>query len=381
MKTQVAIIGAGPAGLMLGALLHKAGIDSVILEARDRPYIEARIRAGVLEQGTVDLLTEADVAARCGREGLIHRGAEFALHGKRTHIDFRELTGSQVRVYGQTEVVRDLIGDRIEKGLPLHFEAKVMKLSDFSSDKPKVHYELNGQMHTLECDFIAGCDGFHGVTRAHVPAFRVWEKVYPFAWLGILADCPPAAEELIYARSKRGFGLYSMRSPTVSRNYIQCRPDENLSAWSDTKIWDELCLRVDIDLKRGDVREKSVLPMRSFIHEPMRCGNLFLCGDAAHIVPPTGAKGMNLAASDVNYLYRGLVKFYQSQDIRLLDGYSDKALARVWKASRFSYQMTTMLHTNEDAFEDKLKESELEYTLSSIAAKTSLAENYVGLPF
>jgi p-hydroxybenzoate 3-monooxygenase len=378
--TQVVIIGAGPAGLLLGALLNKAGIENVILESRDRPYVEARIRAGVLEQGTVSLLEKVGVSARLKSEGSPHDGTIFALHGKQHHINFKELTGKNVTVYGQTEVVKDLIKDRLAKTLPLHFEAKVLKL-DHLHDRPHVTYEQNGAIKTITCDYIAGCDGFHGVSRAHVPATKVWEKVYPFAWLGILANVEPAADELIYARSCKGFGLYSMRSAKVSRNYIQCKPDENLDHWSDNKVWDRLCEIVDKDIKRGEVTEKMVLPMRSFIHEPMRHGNLFLCGDAAHIVPPTGAKGLNLAASDVYYLYKGLKTHYKDKSVEGLNAYSDKALARIWKASRFSWRMTTMFHTNNDAFEDRLNEAELEYMLTSKPAQTSMAENYVGLPF
>jgi p-hydroxybenzoate 3-monooxygenase len=364
--TKVIIIGAGPAGLLLGALLNKAGIDNVIIEARDRPYVEARIRAGVLEQGTVDLLHKVGVSERLLKEGSPHDGTIF--------------TNKNAAVYGQTEVVKDLIKDRLAKSLPLYFEAKVLKL-DHLHDRPHVTYEQNGVIKTITCDYIAGCDGFHGVSRQHVPATRVWEKVYPFAWLGILANVEPAADELIYARSCKGFGLYSMRSAQVSRNYIQCKPDENLDNWSDSKVWDRLCEIVDKNIKRGDVTERMVLPMRSFIHEPMRHGNLFLCGDAAHIVPPTGAKGLNLAASDVYYLYKGLKTHYKDKSNEGLVKYSDKALARIWKASRFSWRMTTMFHTNDDAFEDRLNEAELEYMLSSKPAQTSMAENYVGLPF
>lgn len=378
--TQVCIIGAGPAGLLLGALLHKAGIDSIILEARDRPYVEARIRAGVLEQGTVDLLHKVNVAKRLKAEGFPHDGTIFALHGKQHHINFKSLTGKNVTVYGQTEVVKDLIEDRISKALPLSFEAKVLKLNNLH-DRPQVTYEHKGEIKTLSCDFIAGCDGFHGISRAAVPATKVWEKIYPFAWLGILANVEPAASELIYVRSHKGFGLYSMRSAKVSRNYIQCAPDEDVNQWSDTKIWDRLCEIINKDIKRGEVTEKMVLPMRSFIHEPMRHGNLFLCGDAAHIVPPTGAKGLNLAASDVYYLYKGLKNHYQDQSNEGLEKYSDKALARIWKASRFSWRMTTMFHNNSDPFEERLHEAELEYLLSSKSAQTSMAENYVGLPF
>jgi p-hydroxybenzoate 3-monooxygenase len=380
MRTQVAILGAGPAGLLLGALLAKQGIASVILEAKSRDYVEARIRAGVLEQGTVNLLHEAGAGARLAREGLVHEGTEIALEGVRASINFKKLTGKTVTVYGQTEVVKDLITLRLAQNLPLHFNTQVETLEDVSG-KPVVIYTQNGQTHRLEADFIAGCDGFHGISRRHVPTQHLWEKIYPFAWLGVLAHAKPVAHELIYARSQRGFGLYSMRSESVVRHYIQCKPDENLADWPDEKVFDELELRLGASVPRGAVFEKSVLPMRSFIHEPMRYGKLFLCGDAAHIVPPTGAKGLNLAASDVHYLSQGLTAFYHERAESLLEGYSAKALARVWKASRFSYFMTTLFHTNADAFEDKLKEAECDYLLQSPSFQQSLAENYVGLPF
>jgi p-hydroxybenzoate 3-monooxygenase len=379
MKTKVAIIGAGPAGLLLGALLHKHGIESVIIEAKDRAYIEARIRAGVLEQGTVNLLKEAGASSRLEKEGMPHDGTYIALEGVRAHINFKKLINKNVTVYGQTEVVKDLITQRLALNLPLYFEAKVEAIEDVTG-KPVVVYTKDNQTHRLECDFIAGCDGFHGVSRRYVPATQVWEKVYPFAWLGILANAKPVADELIYARSRRGFGLYSMRSPSVVRHYIQCAPNEDLNLWSDEKVFDELEMRLGASLPRGEVIEKSVLPMRSFIHEPMRYGKLFLCGDAAHIVPPTGAKGLNLAASDVHYLYTGLVEHYKNSET-LLESYSQKALARVWKASRFSYFMTTLFHTNADPFEDRIKEAECDYLLQSESLQRSLAENYVGLPF
>jgi p-hydroxybenzoate 3-monooxygenase len=385
MKTQVAIVGAGPAGLLLGQMLHVQGIDSVILERQDRAYVEARIRAGVLEQGTVDLLASVGVDARLRREGLIHDGVEIAIGGTRHRIDFRELTGKTVTVYGQTEVTRDLIEARLAAGRPLVFEAADVAIHGADSDAPSLTYLKDGTPHTLHCDYVAGCDGYHGVSRQTIPQqlLRTYDRVYPFGWLGILAEVPPASHELIYAAHERGFALASMRSPRRSRYYIQSRIDENLEAWPDERIWDELKLRLGVSMTTGPSIEKSVAPLRSFVSEPMRWGRLFLAGDAAHIVPPTGAKGLNLAASDVHYLSRAFVARYKGGSEDLLDAYSATALARVWKAERFSWWMTSMLHKFHEpgSFEARMQIAELEYLMGSRAARTSLAENYVGLPF
>ena len=389
-RTQVGIIGSGPAGLLLAQLLDKAGVSSVILERRDRAYVEGRIRAGVLEQGTVDLLNEAGVGERCAREGLVHKGCYISIEDERFEIDFEKLTGGKhVVVYGQTEVTKDLINARLASGADLRFECDNVAIHDIESDRPRLTYASNGEPQEVVCDFIAGCDGFHGVARQAFPAslLRVYERVYPFDWLGILAEAPPVMDELIYARHPRGFALYSMRSPKVVRHYIQCLPDTDPEDWSDDRIWDELRLRLpkgDQDrLVTGRVFEKSVTPMRSFVSEPMRFGRLFLAGDAAHIVPPTGAKGLNLAASDVHYLRNALVSYYKTTSVAALDGYSAQALARIWKAQRFSWWMTSMLHNfgTQDDFDSRVRGAELAYVLSSRAGQTSLAENYVGLPF
>lgn len=389
-RTQVAIIGAGPAGLLLGALLHRAGIDSAILERRDRTYVEGRIRAGVLEEGSVALLHAAGVAERLRREGLVHDGIEIALDGARTKLDFRDLTGGRtVTVYGQTQVVRDLIAARLASGAPLLFECEDVALHDLGSDRPYVTYRKDGTVHQLDCDIVAGCDGFHGICRQSIPqdALRIFEKVYPYSWLGILAEAPPPADDLIYARHRRGFALFSMRSASISRHYIQCAADEALDRWSDEAIWDELALRLGAEtpaaLPRGRVLERGITPMRSFVAEPMRHHRLFLAGDAAHIVPPTGAKGLNLAFGDIHYLFEGLRQFYHQGSEAGLDAYSDRALARVWKAQRFSWWMTSMLHevSHEDPFEARIRRSELAYVLTSRPAQVTLAENYVGLPF
>ena len=389
-RTQVGIIGSGPAGLLLAQLLDKAGVSSVILERRDRAYVEGRIRAGVLEQGTVDLLNEAGVGERCAREGLVHKGCYISIEDERFEIDFEKLTGGKhVVVYGQTEVTKDLINARLASGADLRFECDNVAIHDIESDRPRLTYASNGEPQEVVCDFIAGCDGFHGVARQAFPAslLRVYERVYPFGWLGILAEAPPVMDELIYARHPRGFALYSMRSPKVVRHYIQCLPDTDPEDWSDDRIWDELRLRLpkgDQDrLVTGRVFEKSVTPMRSFVSEPMRFGRLFLAGDAAHIVPPTGAKGLNLAASDVHYLRNALVSYYKTTSVAALDGYSEQALARIWKAQRFSWWMTSMLHNfgTQDDFDSRVRGAELAYVLSSRAGQTSLAENYEGLPF
>lgn len=389
-KTQVGIVGCGPAGLLLGQLLHRAGIDAVILERRGRTYVEGRIRAGVLEQGTVDLLHEAGVADRLDRQGLRHGGFDIAGDGRRKRIDLEELTGGKtVTVYGQTEVTKDLIAARLNAGLDIVFEAQDVTPHDFDGNAPRLTYRHQGEDHELTCDYIAGCDGFHGICRACLPndALRTLERVYPFAWLGILAETPPASEELIYAHHDRGFALFSMRSEKISRNYLQVRPDEDVAEWPDDRIWDELRTRIgDRDgeiVKDAPALEKSVVPMRSFVAEPLRHGRLFLAGDAAHIVPPTGAKGLNLAASDIFYLSRGLIAHYRDGKDDWLDRYSDDALARVWKCERFSWWMTSLLHTipGDRAFENRMQIAEIDYLMQSRAAQTVLAENYVGLPY
>jgi len=389
-RTQVGIIGSGPAGLLLAQLLDKAGISSIILERKDRAYVEGRIRAGVLEQGTVDLLNEAGVGERCAREGMVHKGCYISIEDERFEINFEELTGDKhVVVYGQTEVTKDLINARIAAGGDLRFDCDNVAIHDIETDKPRLTYQKDGEAHEVHCDFIAGCDGFHGIARQTIPAdlLKIYERVYPFGWLGILAEAPPVADELIYARHSRGFALYSMRSPKVVRHYIQCLPDTDPDDWSDDRIWNELRLRLpkaDQDkLVTGRVFEKSVTPMRSFVCEKMRHGRLFLAGDAAHIVPPTGAKGLNLAASDIYYLRNAIVSYYKTKSQDGLDTYADKALARIWKAQRFSWWMTSMLHnfSTSDDFDARVRGAELAYILSSRAGQTSLAENYVGLPF
>ena len=390
MRTQVGIVGAGPSGLLLSQLLHLAGIESVVLERRSRAYVEGRIRAGVLEQGTVDLLEAAGVGDRLCREGLVHGGIELAFGGERHRIDFEDLTGGKaVTVYGQTEVTKDLNRAREAAGGAVVFEAEEVRLRDFDGAQPRLTYRAEGAERELRCDFIAGCDGFHGISRRSVPAAAIatFERVYPFAWLGILADTKPVSEELIYARHERGFALFSMRSPSRSRLYIQCSPDEQLDDWPDERIWDELRLRLDPEaaarLETGPAIEKSVTPMRSFVAEPMRFGRLFLAGDAAHIVPPTGAKGLNLAAADVRYLSRALIAHYKEGRDDLLDAYSETCLRRIWKAQRFSWWMTSLLHRfpEESGFGGRVQLAELDYVTSSCAAATTLAENYVGLPF
>ena len=388
-RTQVGIIGAGPAGLLLARLLTMHGVESVILEARSRDHVEGRIRAGVLEEGTVALLKEVGVAERLCREGLVHDGVELAVRGRRFRIDFRELTGKTVTVYGQTEVTKDLIAARLAGDGPIVWEASDVAIHDVETDRPRLTYREDGAGRQLVCDFIAGCDGYHGMSRTSVPApaSQTFERVYPFGWLGILADVPPCSAELIYASHERGFALASMRSLTRSRYYIQCSPYEDLGEWSDARIWEELKLRLGPEagshMVTGSSIEKSIVPLRSFVSSPMRHGRLLLAGDAAHIVPPTGAKGLNLAASDVHYLCRALIAFYKSGAVDLLDAYSDTALTRVWKAERFSWWMTSMLHKlhEQTSFEAQLQLAELDYLASSRAAQTSFAENYVGLPY
>ncbi len=389
MRTQVAIIGAGPAGLLLGQLLHKAGIDTVILERQSAAYVLGRIRAGVLEQVTMDLLKRAGVDARAQAEGLPHHGIELLFKGARHRIDMHDLTGGkQVTVYGQTEVTHDLMDARNAEGLATVYGAANVSLHDFDTDHPRVRYEKDGQTHEIACDFIAGCDGYHGVSRASVPASAVhlYEKVYPFGWLGVLADVPPVSHELIYANTARGFALCSMRSATRSRYYVQVPTEERVENWSDEAFWNELRLRLDPEARErlvtGPSLEKSIAPLRSFVAEPMRFGRLFLAGDAAHIVPPTGAKGLNLATADVGYLSRALEIFYSERSTRALDRYSELCLRRVWKAERFSWWFTSLMHRFPDTgeFGQKIQEAELDYLVHSNAASTSLAENYVGLP-
>lgn len=389
-RTQVGIVGCGPAGLLLSHLLMAKGIESVILERRDRAYVEGRIRAGVLEQGTVDMLRAVGCADRLDREGLIHGGIEIAGGGDRKRIPLDERTGGKaVTVYGQTEVTKDLIAARLARGGEIVFEAIDVTPHGIDGDSPCLTYTVNGEPHELACDYIAGCDGFHGVCRVSLPAGAIdtFERVYPFAWLGILAEAPPASDELIYAHHDRGFALFSMRSKTVSRNYIQVPQDEDPNDWSADRIWEELRLRVgDADgslVTEGPLLDKGLTPMRSFVAEPLRHGRLFLAGDAAHIVPPTGAKGLNLAASDIHYLSRALIAHYTQNTDMLLDRYSADALARVWKTERFSWWMTSLLHTfpGERAFENRMQIAEIAYLLESEAAQTVLAENYVGLPY
>jgi p-hydroxybenzoate 3-monooxygenase len=389
MRTCVAIVGAGPAGLTLSHLLHLQGIDSVVLEVRDRQYVEQRVRAGVLEQGTVDLLIEAGVGERMRREGLIHHGIELRFSGQGHRIDLSELTeGRAITVYGQQEIVKDLIAARLAAGGQLLFEVDEVALDDIASTTPRVRCLWQGEPLEIACDFIAGCDGFHGVCRPRMPegALRVYERSYPFAWLGILAKAKPASEELIYACHERGFALLSMRSAEISRLYLQVAPDEDLARWPDDRIWEELRCRFEtvgaFRLHEGPVLEKSVTGMRSFVVEPMQWGRLFLAGDAAHIVPPTGAKGMNLAIADVNVLARAFSAYFKTGSTHLLDAYSATCLKRVWRAEHFSWWMTTMLHRGpqDDAFQHKLQLAQLQYVVGSRAAATSLAENYVGLP-
>lgn len=388
-RTQVGIIGAGPAGLLLARLLKLHGIESVIVEARTRDYVEARVRAGVLEQGTVSLLEEAGVAERLHREGLVHDGAEIAVGGGRIRIDFRALTGKTVTVYGQTEITRDLIAARLAGDGEIVWEAAEVDVHDIETERPRLSYRQAGAERELVCDFIAGCDGFHGVSRSRLPASlcQTFERTYPFGWLGILADVPPCSSELIYASHDRGFALASMRSLTRSRYYIQCDLDEKIEEWPDDRIWEELRVRLASEppphITTGPAIEKSIAPLRSFVSTPMQHGRLFLAGDAAHIVPPTGAKGLNLAASDVHYLSRALVAHYKKRDDSLIRVYGETALARVWKAERFSWWMTTLLHKlhPSTSFEAQMQRAELDYLASSRAAQTALAENYVGLPF
>jgi p-hydroxybenzoate 3-monooxygenase len=384
----VGIVGAGPAGLVLAQLLRLQGIESVIVENRSRQYCEDRIRAGVLEHGTVELLNQIGVGERMRREGLVHYGIELRFPGQSHRIDFKDLTGKSITVYGQHEVVRDLIRARLDAGGPIHFEASDVSVAGMDSASPVIHFRDHEGEHELHCDFIGACDGFHGVCRPSLPpdALTVYERVYPFAWLGILAEAPPSSEELIYANHERGFALHSMRSPSITRLYLQCEPDEDLAKWPDERIWDELRMRLSDgsswQLNQGPVLQKGVTGMRSFVVEPMQYGRLFLAGDAAHIVPPTGAKGLNLAVADVLVLSRALAGFYRTGKTTLLDRYSQICLRRVWKVQRFSWWMTSMLHKHEgNRFDERRQLAELDYVCSSRAASQTLAENYVGLPF
>jgi p-hydroxybenzoate 3-monooxygenase len=388
-RTQVAVIGAGPSGLMLGALLYKAGIDNIIIERQSPEYVLGRIRAGVLEQITTDALVGLGIGARMQAEGLPHDGFELLFKGERHRIDMAALTGGKkVTVYGQTEVTRDLMDARKAWGLPTIYNATDVSLEDFDGATPQVGYTKDGVAQSIACDFIAGCDGYHGVSRASVPAgaIQTFEKVYPFGWLGVLADVPPVSEELIYANSPRGFALCSMRSHTRSRYYVQCSTDEKVENWSDEAFWDELALRLDdtarANLVRGPSIEKSIAPLRSFVAEPMRFGKLYLAGDAAHIVPPTGAKGLNLAMSDVTYLSRALTEYYSEKSAAGIDAYSATCLRRVWRASRFSWWFTSLMHRFPETgdFGQKIQEAELDYLVNSKVASAALAENYVGLP-
>ncbi len=390
MRTQVGIIGAGPAGLMLSHLLHLQGIESVILESRSRDYVEQRIRAGVLEQGTVDLLRDTGVGERMDRQGLVHEGIDLRFGGRSRRIDFQELTGKGVMVYGQHEVVKDLIAARVRDGAQILFDVSETSVHDLESDRPVIRYrDANGEAAELACDFIAGCDGFHGICRPAIPegVLSFYDRVYPFAWLGILAESKPVQEELIYANHERGFTLISLRSPTITRMYLQCDPEENIDEWSDDRIWSEIAARLagedTPDLVPGPIIQKGVTAMRSFVVEPMRFGTLFLAGDSAHIVPPTGAKGMNLAIADVRILAEAFARFYGSGDRAGLESYSDVCLNRIWKTQRFSWWMTSMLHRFDGTgpFEHRVQLAELDYVTSSRAASTTLAENYVGLPF
>ncbi|MBS1807911.1 MAG: 4-hydroxybenzoate 3-monooxygenase [Acidobacteria bacterium] len=389
MKTQVGIIGAGPAGLLLSHLLHLQGIESILIENRSRTYIESRVRAGVLEQGTVNTLNEAGVGERMRKEGLLHHGIELSFHNKRHRINMHELTdGRAITVYGQQEVVKDLVKARLVAGGQLLFEVEDVSVHNLDSNQPKIRFRKDGEEQEIACDFIGGCDGFHGICRPSIPAgvLQVFERVYPFGWLGILAQSKPPSEELIYCHHERGFALFSMRTPEITRLYIQCTPDEDIANWPDDRIWHELELRLGADesiqLQEGKILQKGVTPMRSFVVEPMQYGRLFLAGDAAHIVPPTGAKGMNLAVADIRHLSRALGGYYQNNRTDLLEQYSATCLRRVWRSEHFSWWMTALLHRFPDytPFQQRLQLSELEYVTSSRAASTSLAENYVGLP-
>jgi p-hydroxybenzoate 3-monooxygenase len=389
MRTQVGIVGAGPAGLLLSHLLHLEGIESVVLEDRSREYVENRVRAGVLEQGTVELLTDTGLGDRLHREALVHRGLELRFDGEGHRIDLSGLTdGRTITIYGQQEVVKDLIAARLRDGADIRFEVEDVALDGLTSDAPTIAFTHDGERHTLECAVVAGCDGFHGICRKAIPdgVLTAYDRTYPFGWLGILARVGPSSDELVYTNHERGFSLLSVRSPEVCRMYLQCEPDEDIEEWSDDRIWDELHTRTatrngGFTLKEGPIFEKGVAALRSFVVEPMQYGRLFLAGDAAHIVPATGAKGLNLAVADVTRLSKALVRFFATGGTDLLEGYSDGCLRRVWRVQHFSWWMTSMLHRfGDDPYQHKLQISELRYVTSSTAAATSLAENYVGLP-
>lgn len=389
LRTQVAIIGGGPSGLLLGQLLHAQGIDTVVLERKTRDYVLSRIRAGILETGFVNLMKEAGVSQRLEAEGFVHEGTIISYEDTQFSINFKNLIDETVVVYGQTEVTRDLYDAREACNGKTVFDVEDVTIHNAQTDAPAVSYTVDGTVHRLECDYIAGCDGFHGVSRQAIPldARREYEKIYPFGWLGILSETPPVSDELIYASSKRGFALCSMRNANLSRYYIQCSLSDSPNDWTDSAFWEELKRRIPPDvaakLVTGPSIEKSIAPLRSFITEPMRWGRLFLCGDAAHIVPPTGAKGLNTAASDIHYLYRGLVQFYNSGDAAGLEAYSDRALARVWKAERFSWWMTSMLHRfpDQSAFDIKMQRAEIAFLRDNENAQRAMAQNYVGLPY
>lgn len=389
MKTQVAIIGGGPSGLLLSQLLHKRGIDSVVLERKTKEYVLGRIRAGVLERGLLDLMREAGVAERVEKEGYSHDGTLISYGQEMFRMDFKELTGHGVMVYGQTEVTRDLYAARESANGKIEFNVENVVINEADSKAPYVTYEVGGKSRRIDCDFVAGCDGFHGVSRNTIPGDvrREYEKVYPFGWLGILSETPPVNHELIYTNSERGFALCSMRNENLSRYYIQCSLSDSPNDWTDTAFWKELKRRIPPEqadtLITGPTIEKSIAPLRSFVTEPMRWGRLFLCGDAAHIVPPTGAKGLNTAASDVHYLYNALRDYYENDSEAGIDGYSAKALARVWKAERFSWWFSSLLHRypRQTAFDHRIQIAELEFLRSNTAAQTAMAENYVGLPY
>ena len=386
-RTQVGIVGGGPAGLLLSHLLQREGIESVVLERASRAHLEERVRAGVLEQGTVELLDAAGVGERLLREGLVHHGIALRFDGASHRIPLTDLTGRSVTIYGQQEIVKDLVAARLAAGGEIRFEVEDVRFENLQGEEPAIHFRHEGQAHRLDCDFVAGCDGFHGVSRAALPPGTLVEhsRAYPFAWLGILAVAAPTSPELVYASHERGFALFSMRSPTLTRLYLQCDPDEDLAAWSDARLWDELHARFAGDdgwrVAEGEILQRGVTPMRSFVAEPMRAGRMFLAGDAAHIVPPTGAKGLNLAVNDVRVLAELLSEYYAGWT-QALDEYSPRCLARVWRAEHFSWWMTSMLHRFADAdpFQQRLQRAQLEYVCASPHAAASLAENYVGLP-
>ncbi len=387
IRTQVGIVGAGPAGLVLSQLLHLQGIHSVVIEARSRQHCEQRVRAGVLEQGTVDLLKEMNVGDRMSREGLIHDGVEIRFNGRGHRIDFKQLTGRSITIYAQQEVVKDLIAARLEAGGEIFFEADDVSVQDFDSPSPRIRFRDCGEPSEILCDFVAGCDGFHGVCRQSIAdTLTLYERIFPFAWLGILAAARPSSEELIYCYHERGFALHSMRTPEITRLYLQCAPNEDLAGWPDERIWEELQTRLSTRdgkrLNEGSILQKGVTAMRSFVVEPMQRGRLFLAGDAAHIVPPTGAKGLNLALADVRILAEAIAECYRSGATQLLDSYSEKCLRRVWLVQRFSLWMTSMLHKfpGNDTFEQHRQLADLDYLTSSHAAAEAFAENYVGLP-